>query len=361
MAERPKIVVVGAGIVGASIALHLAGAGAAVTVLDAAGPGGIATPASFAWINASWGNPDFYVRLRIRSMAEWRRLATEVPDLPLRWSGGLLWDLPREPLLAFARDHAGLGYAVRTVDRAEIARIEPRLALAPDVAVHAAGEGAVEPARGALALLAEAARREVRVQAGTRVARLRQEAGRVAGVETAQGFVPADEVVLAAGAGTAALLAGVDLRLRLDTPPGLLVHTRPHPPLVRGIVLAPELHLRQTDEGRIVIGSDFGGADPGQDAAATADQLLQGARRMLDGGHDLELDRFTIGHRPTPADGLPVIGRPPGCAGLYVAVMHSGVTLAAAAGRFVAEELLSGRRDPLLGPFGWRAGVMPVG
>jgi glycine/D-amino acid oxidase-like deaminating enzyme len=145
--------------------------------------------------------------------------------------------------------------------------------------------------------------------------------------------------------------------LNLDTPPGLLVHTRPHARLLQGIVLAPELHMRQTDERRIVIGSDFGGADPGDDAAATASDLLAGAKRMLDGGDTVEFDRFTIGHRPTPADGLPVIGRPPACPGLYVAVMHSGVTLAAAVGLFAAQELLSSRRDALLEPFGWRRAV----
>jgi glycine/D-amino acid oxidase-like deaminating enzyme len=357
MAEKPRIVVLGAGIVGASIAWHLAARGAEVTVLDAVGPGGIATAASFAWVNASWGNPDFYVRLRMRSMAEWRRLAGQVPDLPVRWTGGLLWDLPPERLLAFAREQAALGYGVRMVDRAGIDRIEPRLASPPELAVHVADEGAVEPARGALALLRDAEAHGARLRAPAHVVELRQEAGRVVGVDTPDGYLAADEVVVAAGAGTAALLAGVGVALNIATPPGLLVHTRPHARLLQGVVLAPELHMRQTDEGRILIGSDFGGADPGDDAAATAAQLLQGARRMLDGGQDLELDRLTVGHRPTPADGLPVIGRPADQAGLYVAVMHSGITLAAAVGRLVAEELISGRRDPLLGPFGWRAGV----
>ncbi|MGO4842863.1 FAD-binding oxidoreductase, partial [Rhizobiaceae sp. 2RAB30] len=41
-----------------------------------------------------------------------------------------------------------------------------------------------------------------------------------------------------------------------------------------------------------------------------------------------------------------------GLNGVYVAVMHSGVTLAPAVGLFAAEEILSGRRDPLLAPYG---------
>ena len=41
----------------------------------------MATPNSFAWINASWGNPEFYYRFRVRSMAEWKRLAAALPAL----------------------------------------------------------------------------------------------------------------------------------------------------------------------------------------------------------------------------------------------------------------------------------------
>ena len=68
--DQPNIIVIGAGIIGASLAYHLAKSGARVTVIEAAEPGGIATRNSWAWINASWGNPDPYFRLRRQSMAD---------------------------------------------------------------------------------------------------------------------------------------------------------------------------------------------------------------------------------------------------------------------------------------------------
>lgn len=56
MSHRQHVLVVGAGIIGASIALHLLRAGARVTIIEGGDSGGIATGNSFAWINASWGN-----------------------------------------------------------------------------------------------------------------------------------------------------------------------------------------------------------------------------------------------------------------------------------------------------------------
>ncbi len=94
-----RVLVVGGGIIGASVVWHLTRAGCDVTVLDAGDGGGLATSQSFAWINASWGNPEFYFHFRRRSMAGWKRLKAELPEIPLTWCGGLLWDLPLAPIV----------------------------------------------------------------------------------------------------------------------------------------------------------------------------------------------------------------------------------------------------------------------
>ena len=92
--------------------------------------------------------------------------------------------------------------------------------------------------------------------------------GTIGGVETAEARIEADEVVVAAGTGSAALLSGIGFDLPLDTPPGLLVHSKPHPKLLNGLVIGDVAHVRQTADGRIVAGADFGGAEPGADAEA---------------------------------------------------------------------------------------------
>jgi glycine/D-amino acid oxidase-like deaminating enzyme len=353
MAAKEQVVVVGAGIIGASIAWHLTAAGADVTVVDALeSGGGVATPNSFAWINASWGNPERYFRLRIRAMAEWRRLATEVPKIPLAWTGGLCFDVPAKELESYACEHSAWGYGIRRVDRAEALSIEPNLQNPPEFALHVAEEGALEPQVTAEVLLKDAIGRGARFGPNASVSALVEKGGAICGVETPIETLFADEVVLAAGAATASLAATVGIDVPLTAPAGLLVHSHPHARLLNGLVMAPRLHMRQTAEGRIVSSADFSGGDPGADPNATAEAFFAETTAMLCNAADLALDYHTVGYRPMPADGFPIVGR--ARPGLYIAVMHSGITLAAAVGRFVAEELMAGRRAPLLEPYGFQ-------
>ncbi len=349
MAKR--VLIVGSGIIGASIAWHLAKAGAAVTVLDGSDAGGLATRTSWAWINASWGNPEPYFRLRERAMLEWRRLDRDLPGLTVNWCGGLTWDLPPDELEAYAKQHSAWGQGIRRVDRAEILRIEPNLKNPPDFALHVAEEGVAEPLAAARAMLAGAEALGAKVIAHAHVKWLVEDGGRVAGAMTEEGVIHADEIVVAAGAGTVQLLDSIGIKLKLTTPPGLLVHSKPAPELLRGLVMSPGLHVRQTAEGRLVSGTDFAGADPVDRAGDAARELQAKVQAMVRGAEAVELDFHTVGYRPTPADGFPAIGRPRNRAGLYAAAMHSGVTLAPAVGRFAAQELLEGRRDPLLAPY----------
>ncbi|UVK43396.1 FAD-binding oxidoreductase [Mesorhizobium sp. AR07] len=351
MSTAKEVIVIGAGIIGASIAWHLSKVGAQVTVIADSAVGGVATPNSFAWINASWGNPEPYFRLRTRAMAEWKRLANELPGLPLAWCGGLCWDLPADRLEAYAAEHASWGYGIERVGRDRAAQIEPNLVEPPDFAVYVAEEGVAEPVATAKALLTDAEQRGARMTIGA-VTALVLSNGKVAGVEISGRPIVADEVVIAAGTGAPAIAATAGIKLPIETPPGLIVHSRPYKKLLNGLVHAEKLHMRQTAEGRIISGSDFAGGDPGHDPEATARELFAVMKAALRGANGLELDFHTVGYRPTPIDGFPIIGRAEGMDGLYVAVMHSGITLAPAVGLFAAREILDGERDPLLAPYG---------
>ena len=83
---------------------------------------------------------------------------------------------------------------------------------------------------------------------------------------------------------------------------------------------------------------------------ATA-ELYAKVQAMVGGSEHVDMEFHTMGFRPTPADGFPMIGRPKNMPGLYLASMHSGVTLAPVVGLFASHELLDDRRDQLLLPY----------
>jgi glycine/D-amino acid oxidase-like deaminating enzyme len=336
MSAAPRIVVVGAGIVGASIAYHLAARGAAVTVVERGRPAGGATETSFAWINATWGNPEPYFRLRFLSMQEWRRLKDELGGaLGVAWQGCLIWDLADHELEEFARGHAAWGYDVRLVERDEIAALEPGLIAPPERAAYAAGDGTIEPVAATRALLAAAASLGAEIRLDTEV------------TDLSQGAIGADVCVLATGAATSTLCAGLGVVLPMSPTPGLLAHSRPAAPLLRHVIEAPGLHMKQ-ECSRIVVGRDFGGGPAPNDVEAEGRRLLDLVKQHVRGADGLELDRVTVGLRPMPQDGMPVVGFVRDLPGLYLATMHSGITLAPAVGRFAAMEILDGVRVDML-------------
>ena len=109
--------------------------------------------------------------------------------------------------------------------------------------------------------------------------------------------------------------------------------------------------MQQRRDGRLVAGADFGGGQINNDPVKGATEIFRRLEKALP-GLDLEPDGHTLGRRPTPIDGMPIIGRPPLYDNLYITVMHSGATLAPIVAKLAAEDILNGHRDPLLEPFG---------
>jgi glycine/D-amino acid oxidase-like deaminating enzyme len=75
------------------------------------------------------------------------------------------------------------------------------------------------------------------------------------------------------------------------------------------------------------------------------------AAGYLPGIADAAIEDVVIGWRPLPLDGLPVMGFSPAQPGVYLAIAHSGVTLAPILGQLAAQEILDGTRAEALSPY----------
>jgi len=338
----PDVVVVGAGILGTSVAFHAARLGARVTVVDGGLPGCGVTGVSFAWIGASGVPPGPAAVVRRAATDEWRRLAREVPGVAVGWTGSLVWSDAAPP--------AELGDAQRLVDRDAIAALEPGLREPPPWAVHTRGDGAVDPVAVTGALVDAARRHGADVVVGTPVASVAVRAGRAVGVRLANGDVlAAPTVVLAAGADATTLCAPLGFPPVVTRSPAVLLRLDgadrlPH--RVHGVLAGPRVEVRPAGDGRLLAALAYAGETSVADLTRRADDAVVGLASLLHAGDRLRRTGAHVGWRPMPLDGEPVVGPVPGVGGLHLAVTHSGVTLAPVLGRLLAEELASGVRAP---------------
>lgn len=343
-----SVLIIGAGIVGASLAFHLSRKGVKVTVLEAGQPANAASGRSFGWINASfYANPAHHL-LRVAGIAAHHRLHALLPDAPYRWQGAL-WFEDDARFSALQADLTALGYANQPLTAGQMAQREQSLAQIPARALLLPDEGAVDAAALTQALLTASG---AKVLAGLSAKSLIDKAGQITGARTPIGPFLADHTVLAAGIATSALLAPLGLPLPMLTRPGQLIHTAPVPFRLNHILVTPDQEIRQDADGCLLAPASANhqadDAETIPNPAADAEATLNRLRALFD-HPGIALQSATIGQRPFPGDGLPVVGQV--MPGLSIAVMHSGVTLAAVVAEALSAEIIGQGDSPLLSDF----------
>ncbi len=366
-----RVVVAGAGIVGASIAWHLARAGASVTVIDKQGPATHASRGTFAWINATWAKqPRHYHRLNQDGLSQWKTLQQGL-EIPVRWGGSLEWfdRAERQARLAGQiAEQVAWGEPARMLDADEFSALEPGVKLlGAESAAYSPNDGAVDPVLATRILLSSARSSGARIQYPCELRGIRTDGHRLVAVETSTGTLPADRLVVATGAEPRIpeLTAGIAIPQR--STPGIIAVTRPLPRLIHRIIVAPGIHLHQRDDGRVVMGEQDGAPQTEAHAARLqgrpndfpspviarqhGHRMLEIARRYVPEIEGAEIEQAVIGWRPLPIDGHPVLGTNPQRPHVYLAIMHSGVSLAPAVGQLVAQELTGDVSLDALAPY----------
>lgn len=348
---KDKTIVIGAGIVGASIGYHLARRRGDVTIIDRTGIAAGATGKSFAWINAHHFKSEAYHRIRYQSLAEYHRIERELDGgLGLSWCGALTFDAIGDAFDQRVERFRALGYPAEVISHNQFNELEPSYGHSPGRALRLSLEAAVNPVTACKALIDGAVQHGARTLFGSEISAVRRDQGRVTGVGTDYGTIDASRVVVAAGVGAEAILKSADIDLPMANRPGVMLHSKPVPKMLDHVIWGDRIHLKQQHDGRLVVGEVFSEGRNDFDPGMIAEQMLVDVRRHLP-DVDFEIDQTTIGLRPIPKDGMPVIGAARGVDGLYIAVMHSGVTLAPIIGRMAADEMLDGVSFDALEPY----------
>ena len=363
------VVIVGAGILGASIAYHLTLHGVQVTLVDAGRPGEGATRVAFAWLNAYGKTPFSYYDLNRRSIDMWAGFARRL-GVHVTWGGELRWaatDAGAAALAAQAEALQAWGYPTRILDEGEVRELEPDLRFdAFTAASYTYSDGHVDTRAVMRACLAAAQENGAVLRAGAPVTgveieRSRSGTARAVGVHIGEESVPCDAVALAGGADMPALAEMAGLRVPHYHTFGATLLTRPLPPLFRHIAVLhsprerlPLINVRQLPDGAVMVQSGSPDNTREADRGVTDEEVAQiaaDARAAMPMLRPIEIAEVRRGRRPIPQDGRSILGFAPEVGNVYVATTHSGITLTPLIGTLAAIEIAHGARVEMLAPF----------
>jgi glycine oxidase len=363
--RKSDVLIVGGGVIGASIAYHLAEQGARVTVLERGRNGGHASLASAGLLHAQV-DPDVPEAVRDLSAKSCARF----PDLTARlreltgidsqyqthgWLRIALEPAHLTGLQARLSEQTRREFDLRLISGDEARVMEP--GLSPQVIAalhHPRGAQVYVPALLAAYLHAVAHLGGV-IRCGVEVRELLVTAGRVRGARTADGeMIEVDHTVLAGGAWTPTLAASLGIKVPVFPMRGQILALHAIPAPLRQVIFGPGIYLAPKVDGSLVAGATY--EDVGFDDRLTAgglNTLLTAAQRTAPGLADASFRQAWVGLRPASLDGMPILGPVPGWDGFTLATGHTaeGVALSPITGAAIADLVLGKPSDLSLAPF----------
>ena len=367
MPETADVVVIGAGVVGCSVAYYLAWEGVNVTLLEreAIGSGASAhATGSLSLLGAEF-SPGASFQIARASYAEFPKI---VPELESATGMDLLYQ--RRPSLRLALDDEEADLIkdlmvwqqprvqMRWIDAGEVQSIEPRLSPSIIGAVYEDESAQLDSYRFNLALARGAELKGSNI-IHRDVTGLVTSGTTISGVQTASGEIHCSTVVVAAGTWSRAFTPWLGFPVPVRPMKGeRLLLNYPGEPL-RVLISSPKRgHMISRMDGLISVGST-GGRDYDQkelfwgeefDRQPTEAARLELLQRAIDVFPDLEraeLVQQLAGSRPLSPDSKPIIGPVPGREGVLLATGHTtkGIHLGPITGRIIADYVCRGSTD----------------
>ena len=361
MSRPSDIIVIGAGIVGCSIAYELARRGASVEIVVERPVGMGATQASAGvlapFIEAREGSA--LLDLTVRSLSMYDEFVGSVSHdsgvtVPYRRTGTLdvaFDENDLQHLRTTADFLARRGVPALMLDAAIARAEEPLVADGIAGALLIEAHGYVAAHDLARALIAAARAHGAQLVEQSRVRRISPSGADIV-VETDRGTLTSSAAVLAAGSWSGSIaVEGIAARVPVYPIRGQLVHLGWSGTSLRRVTWSRSCYLVPWDDGTVLVGatSEAAGFDERLTVSGVHD-LLQAASEVAPHAWTATFLGARVGLRPATADQLPVIGASRTVPNLVYATGHyrNGILLAPLTARLVADALLDGRADPLL-------------
>jgi sarcosine oxidase subunit beta len=358
--------VIGAGVIGASIAYHLTRRGVRPSVVEEHDPAAGSSGACDGLVFLQSKKPGLHLKLALESRARFEALQEALgPGIEFRPTGGMCLVETETELAAvrkFLAEQRATGLDVELLDGDAARRREPALSERVIAATWSAADAQVNPYGLTFAFLRAARAAGAQVATGSPAVGIRVAHGRVEAVLLPDGEIATPVVINAAGARAPEVGRWVGLDIPITPRRGQILVTAAVPPLIRHCLISaqyvaakfdPEIARRgmgfsveQTDTGNLLIGStrEFVGFD----RRTTLDGLRTIAGRIapvIPALSRVPVIRAFGGLRPYTPDGLPILGPVAGVEGFVMAAGHEGdgIALSAVTGEIIAEWVATGR------------------
>lgn len=369
----PEVIVVGGGIVGSSVAYHLARSDVDVLLVDRRDEGrattagaGIISPVTSTSHDDAWFDlaaaavriyPDLDAALREAGVEETGYAASEVMTVAADRAERPTFDAAREQILdrRRRRGHPPAGELYEIAPDEAVDRFPPlgdvHRALIYEGGARVDGQAFAS----ALRLAAETAGGTVR---NGEVEKLQLAGDAVTGAVVDDQDVPADQVVIAGGAWSPTFADQLDLGIPVTPQRGQIAHldvgtdtgSWPIIAAFRGHYLVP------WPDGRVAAGAtreDDVGYEPHRTVAGVR-EVMDEALRVAPGLAEAAVREIRVGLRPATPDELPVLGPVPTVDGVHLATGHgpTGLTIGPYTGKLVAQSVRDETPDRSLEPYG---------
>jgi sarcosine oxidase subunit beta len=373
--QTADVLIIGAGVIGASIAFHLTRHGIKPLLLEKNDPAAGSSGACDGLVFLQSKKPGLHLKLALESRKRFDGLVDTLgKSIEFKNPGGMCLIESEADLYAmrlFVEEQRRTGLDVELIDGDEALRREPCLSEKVIAATFSSLDSQVNPYALTFAFLAAAKSAGARILTGVAAKGIELVSGRAVGVFTENRRISAPVIVNAAGALAAEVGRMAGLEVPITPRRGQILLTAAVPPLLRHCLISaqyvaakfkPELaatggmgfSLEQADSGNILIGStrEFVGFD----RRTTFEGIRTIARRIvpvIPALARVPVIRTFGGLRPYTPDGLPILGTVAGREGFIMAAGHEGdgIALSAITGELIADLIATGRTQFALDPF----------
>jgi glycine/D-amino acid oxidase-like deaminating enzyme len=373
--RQADVIVIGGGIIGASVAYHLSMKSVDVLLLEKSDFASGTSSACDGMVFLQSKKPGVHLALAMASRKRFENLPEELDSgIELRCNGGMMTigsDQEFQAVERFVKEQRRAGLDVSILDVHQARDLEPCLSHAIRGSTFCPFDAQVNPIHLTLAFLSAAKRHGAALFARTPVTAIRLRNDCVHAVDTPQGVIESRTIVNAAGVYAPEIGKMVGLNVPITPRRGQILVTEALPPILTRCLLSATyvaakydpclagaghmgISVEQTGNGNFLLGStrEFAGFDRRTTPGAVK-KILAETTPVIPRLKDAHLIRTFAGLRPYTPDGLPILGRVAAVEGFIMAAGHEGdgIALSPITGQLIAELIADGESSSSLKPF----------